>query len=102
MLTEAAIRAAKATGKLFKLYDEKGLFLLVTASGSRLWRVRYFLNGEEKLLAAIQKCHGAIESRSAVAVAMHSQSAEKAFWHDEHFFVALGGITRMQRLARSA
>ncbi len=34
-----------------KLYDTKGLFLLVRANGSKLWRFRYKFAGKEKLLA---------------------------------------------------
>jgi integrase len=50
-LTETAIRAAKARPKAYKLFDEKGLFLLVTPAGTRLWRFKYRLTGVEKLLA---------------------------------------------------
>jgi len=50
-LTDSAIRAAKSKDKPYKLYDEDGLFLLIAASGSKLWRLKYRLNGHEKLLA---------------------------------------------------
>jgi integrase len=33
-----------------KLFDERGLFMLVTTAGGRLWRFRYRLGGVEKLL----------------------------------------------------
>ena len=49
-LHESRIRAAKPTEKPYKLFDERGLFLLVTAAGGRLWRFRYRLGGVEKLL----------------------------------------------------
>jgi hypothetical protein len=32
------VRNAKPREKAFKLYDERGLFLLVTPTGGRLWR----------------------------------------------------------------
>lgn len=51
MLTETAVKAAKATEKPRKLFDERGLFLLVTTNGSRLWRLKYRFDGREKLLA---------------------------------------------------
>ncbi len=51
MLTEAEIRAAKPKEKAYKLFDERGLFMLVTPAGGRLWRVRYWMAGVEKLLA---------------------------------------------------
>jgi integrase len=51
MLTETAVRAAKATEKSYKRSDEKGMFLFVTPSGARLWRLKYRIGGKEKLLA---------------------------------------------------
>jgi integrase len=50
-LTDAAIRGAKAKNKPYKLFDERGLFLLVTPTGSRLWRLKYYVSGREKLLS---------------------------------------------------
>lgn len=50
-LTELAVRAAKPLTKPYKVYDEKGLFLLVRPSGARLWRFKYSHGGVEKLLA---------------------------------------------------
>ncbi|EQD47971.1 integrase family protein, partial [mine drainage metagenome] len=50
-LHETRIRAAKPAEKPYKLFDEHGLFLLVTPAGGRLWRLRYRMAGVEKLLA---------------------------------------------------
>lgn len=50
-LTDTAIRTAKAGETDRKLADEKGLYLLVTASGSKLWRLKYRVGGKEKKLA---------------------------------------------------
>lgn len=50
-LSELAIRAAKPQAKPCKVYDEKGLFLLVRPSDARLWRFKYSQGGVEKLLA---------------------------------------------------
>src|SRR5687767_4939734 len=50
MLTEALIRTAKPSEKPQKLVDEHGLYLLVTPSGGRLWRQRYWFGGKEKQL----------------------------------------------------
>jgi integrase len=49
-LNESRIRAAKSREKPYKLFDERGLFLLVTPAGGRLWRFRYRHGGVEKLL----------------------------------------------------
>ncbi len=50
-LTHLAIRNARPQDRPFKLSDAKGLFLLVSPSGSRLWRLKYRYEGREKLLA---------------------------------------------------
>ena len=50
-LTDTAIRQAKAGDVDRKIADDKGLYLLVTVSGSKLWRFKYRLNGTEKKLA---------------------------------------------------
>jgi hypothetical protein len=50
-LTDTAIRLAKTDGSDRKLADSKGLYLLVTAGGSKLWRLKYRIDGKEKKLA---------------------------------------------------
>jgi integrase len=51
MLAETTIRHTKPKEKPYKLYDGRGLFLLVAPTGGRLWRLRYRHGGKEKLLA---------------------------------------------------
>lgn len=50
-LTDARIRTARPGLKERKLYDEKGLFLTVSTSGAKLWRLKYRFAGREKKLA---------------------------------------------------
>lgn len=50
-LTDIAIRNAKAGAKPFKMTDGQGMFLLVTPAGGKLWRLKYRIDGREKLLA---------------------------------------------------
>lgn len=50
-LTDIKVRTSKALPKPYKLADEKGLFLLVTPTGSKYWRFKYRFDGKEKLLA---------------------------------------------------
>ena len=50
-LTDTAIRKAKPGLKLAKLTDGKGLFLLVTTTGSKLWRYQYRFQGKPKLIS---------------------------------------------------
>jgi len=50
-LSDAKVRNAKPGHKPYKLSDAEGLYLLVTATKSKLWRFRYRFGGKEKLLA---------------------------------------------------
>lgn len=50
-LTDIAIRNAKPGGKPVKMADGGGMYLLVTPTGGKLWRLKYRLDGKEKLLA---------------------------------------------------
>tara|TARA_B100001179_G_scaffold180151_1_gene135504 strand:+ start:8222 stop:9457 length:1236 start_codon:yes stop_codon:yes gene_type:complete len=50
-LTDTAIRTAKPGDKPKKLFDERGLFLLVQPSGGKLWRLKYRYLGKEKKLS---------------------------------------------------
>jgi len=50
-LSDAAVRNAKAKVKPYKISDGEGLFLLITPSGGKYWRMRYFVGAKEKLLA---------------------------------------------------
>ena len=51
MLTDLKIRSLKPTGKSYKQYDQRGLYLEVAKSGSKLWRLRYQFAGKSKLLS---------------------------------------------------
>jgi hypothetical protein len=50
-LSDMAIRKAKTREKAYKLYDELGLYLIVSPSGSRLWRMKFKHRGVEKKLS---------------------------------------------------
>jgi len=50
-LTDTAIRNAKPGTKPAKLFDGRGLFLIVTPGGGKWWRFRYKFDGREKLLS---------------------------------------------------
>src|SRR6516225_11003627 len=51
MLNDTKVRTVKSRVKAFKLSDERGLFLLVTPAGGRLWRLKYRVQGREKLIS---------------------------------------------------
>lgn len=50
-LTDKTIKTAKGKDKPYKLSDEKGLHLLVTPNGAKLWRFSYRFDGKQKTLA---------------------------------------------------
>ena len=50
-LSDTKIRAIKPTEKPQKFFDGGGLFLLVTPTGGKLWRLKYRFGGTEKLLS---------------------------------------------------
>ena len=50
-LSDRQVKNAKAGEKDFYLFDGFGLFLLVTTTGGKLWRFKYFLNGKAVQMA---------------------------------------------------
>lgn len=50
-LSVVAIKAAKSRDKAYKLGDSDGLYLLVTPSGGRYWRMNYRHLGKQRTLA---------------------------------------------------
>jgi integrase len=51
MLTDSEIRKNQPKDRAFKLFDSGGLFLLVRPSGQRDWRMKYRVQGHEKLIS---------------------------------------------------
>jgi integrase len=51
MLANTTIKAAKPRDKAYKLRDERGLYLIVTPTGSKWWRFRFRFDGREKSLS---------------------------------------------------
>lgn len=50
-LSDRKVRSAKPKPKDYKLFDEKGLYLLVKTNGGKYWRLKYRFSAKEKLLA---------------------------------------------------
>ena len=50
-LTDTAVRSAKPTDKPVKLFDERGLFLLIAPAGGKWWRFQYRFGGKHKSLS---------------------------------------------------
>ncbi len=50
-LTNVAVQGAKPKAKRYILKDEKGLYLEVSPSGGKWWRLRYWIAGRENRLS---------------------------------------------------
>jgi integrase len=50
-LTDVAIRKAKPAEKPIRMFDGGGLYLEISPSGGKLWRLKYRIDGKEKRLA---------------------------------------------------
>jgi len=51
MLTNTAIRSARPRDKAYKLFDGGGLYIEVTPTGGKLWRLKFRHDGRENRLA---------------------------------------------------
>ncbi|MDP3266356.1 MAG: Arm DNA-binding domain-containing protein [Sulfuricurvum sp.] len=47
-LTDADIEDAQPSDSNYKLYDERGLYLLIKTTGAKLWRLKYHYEGVER------------------------------------------------------
>lgn len=50
-LTDVGVRNAKPKDKLYRLFDERGMYLEVSAAGGKWWRLKYRFGGKEKRLS---------------------------------------------------
>lgn len=50
-LSDTAIKNAKPGSKDYKLADTGGLYLLITAAGGKLWRLKFRVDGKERKLS---------------------------------------------------
>ncbi|MBS7532703.1 integrase arm-type DNA-binding domain-containing protein [Ancylobacter sonchi] len=90
-MTDIAVRTAKAADKPIKLSDSGGLHLLVTPTGSELWRMAYRFDGKQKQLA-----FGAYPEVSLKeARTRRDQAKEKLATGDDP-----GVVSKLERLAR--
>jgi len=71
-LSSAAVEAAKPRKKPYKLSDGGGLYLLVNPDGSRWWRLKYRVDGREKLLSL-----GIYPAKSLKAARMAREDAKE-------------------------
>jgi integrase len=50
-LSDQTVKNAKPRDKAYKMFDEKGMYLLVNPNGSKYFRFKYRFDGKEKVLA---------------------------------------------------
>lgn len=50
-LTDTEIKKAKPAEKDYKIFDGGGLFLLIKSNGGKWWRLKYLIDGKEKLIS---------------------------------------------------
>lgn len=50
-LTDTKIKNAKPQNKQYKIYDSRGLFMIIAQSGGKWWRFKYRFDGKEKQLS---------------------------------------------------
>ncbi|MHB8813437.1 MAG: tyrosine-type recombinase/integrase [Steroidobacteraceae bacterium] len=48
MLSDAKVRSLKPKEKAYKVYDDRGLYMVVNPNGSRWWRFKYKYDGKER------------------------------------------------------
>lgn len=95
MLTDTAIRRATPGERDYKLTDAKGLFLLVTKAGGKLWRWKYRFERQEKkmsfgqypevTLAEVRVLHAAARRLLANGIdPMAQRKTEKTAYRDSN------------------
>jgi hypothetical protein len=47
-LTDSSIKNASITGKAYRLYDESGMYLQISATGNKYFRLKFYLLGKEQ------------------------------------------------------
>ena len=62
-LTDTLLRSLKATGQVQKKADGGGLYIHVSPSGGKLWRMAYSFDGKQKTFPAQQALEKARRSR---------------------------------------
>lgn len=50
-LSDTALRTLKPLDKLYRRYDQRGLYIEISPNGSKLWRFKYRFQGKEKRLS---------------------------------------------------
>ena len=81
-LTDTRLRALKPKDKPYKVTDERGLYVEVTPTGSKLWRFRYRIGGAQKKL-----CIGSYSKEEVTAHGLRATAStflnESGLWNPD-------------------
>lgn len=91
-LTDVEIRQAKRREAPYKLSDAGGLFLQITPSGSKLWRLKYRYAGREKLLSL-----GPYPDVSLSEARAHRESAKRALRAGKMTMGVIAAVAEFER-----
>ncbi|MFP6681751.1 MAG: Arm DNA-binding domain-containing protein [Gammaproteobacteria bacterium] len=72
ILTNTAIKKAKAESKAYNLADGDGMYLLVTTKGKKWWRFDYRLDGKRYTLSLGVYDDVSLNTASVVAISFNS------------------------------
>ncbi|OYX14385.1 MAG: hypothetical protein B7Z15_04155 [Rhizobiales bacterium 32-66-8] len=102
-LTEEAVASATPRLRPYKISDGQNLHLLVSVTGARLWRMRYVIDGREKLLSFGQyPVVGLADARAMRDLAKVELKAKRdpSDWLKEHRRGTSGANESFERYAR--
>jgi integrase len=99
VLSDTRIRNAKPKERPYKLFDRGGLglYILVTASGSKLWQLRYYFEGRERraslgqypVISLSDARKRAVETRRLIEQGIDPNEAKRAVKAEKHTFEAI-------------
>lgn len=100
-LSDAKVRQLQPTEKNYKVPDEKGMFLLVKSTGSKLWQMKYRYGGKENIFSigtypevSLKEARARRDrARTLLANGVNpneSKRAAKATQHGANSFAAIG------------
>ena len=91
-LTDTAIRNAKPKEKPYKVTDAQGLYLLVNPRGSKLWRVKYRMNGvDHVIIHADSKATNLVDQKSFYVGISRAKDSVAIFTNDRAKLVSAIG-----------
>jgi hypothetical protein len=103
-LTDAKVRSLKTRKAQYKVSDSEGMYLLVSPSGGKLWRLAYRFHGKQKSLALgkypqtslLEARHARDEAKRLISKGADPSAAKKAEKREKRKIS--GNITELNNL----